>query len=87
MAENTASTIIINKREEIKINGVESVKQLNETDACVVVSGDELFIKGENLRADKLSVETGELVLNGKINSIKFEEKREKQGLLKRILK
>ena len=87
MTQSNVSNIVITNRQSIKINGVDGVTMLNETDATVLVGGDNLKISGEDLKADKLSVETGELVINGKINSLKFEEKREKQGFFKKIFK
>ena len=87
MPENKNSNITLANREVLKITGVEGVTMLNSTDACIVVCGENLIIKGEDLKADKLSVETGELVIVGKISGLKFEQKHEKQGVLKRIFK
>lgn len=81
------SNITINDRSIIKVTGVEGVVNLTENDACVIVCGDKMVIKGKDLKAEKLSVETGELIISGLINSLKFEEKKEKQGLIKRIFK
>lgn len=87
MLENNKSNISLINRSNLKINGVMGVTSLTETYANIIVCNDTLVVHGENLKAEKLSVETGELILVGTIISIKFEEKKEKQGLLKRIFK
>ena len=88
MQENTKNfNLILENKNYLKLSGVEGVINLTETDASVIVCGQVLEIKGLNLKAEKLSVETGDLCISGIINSLKFEEKREKKGLLKRIFK
>lgn len=86
MAEGKQS-IILEDKKLLKLGGVENVISLSETDAGVIIGGEMLLIKGNNLKAEKLSVETGELVLTGEVYSLKFEHKKEKQSLLKRIFK
>ena len=87
MSEINKSSILIYDRASIKLTGVEGITSLNETEASILICGDKLNIKGENLKADKLSVETGELLIVGKINCLKYEEIHKKQGFLKKILK
>lgn len=79
--------IILEDKSLLKINGVEGVINLTETDASIIICNEILEIKGLNLKAEKLSVETGEMVIAGNINSLKYQEKKEKKGLLKRIFK
>lgn len=84
--ENKQSILLENKN-YLKITGVESVINLTETDVAVLVDNELLIIKGNKIKAEKLSVETGELVLTGDFNNIKYENKKEKQGFFKRIFK
>lgn len=83
----TKQCIYLENKNYLKINGVESVITLTETDSSVVLNGEVLAIKGSNLKAEKLSVDTGELVITGNINSLKYETKKEKQSFFKRIFK
>lgn len=84
--ENKQSLLLEN-RNYLKITGVKSVVNLTETDVAVLVDNEMLIIKGSKIKAEKLSVETGELVLTGDFNSFKYETKKEKQGFFKRIFK
>ena len=85
--DNSKSNIVLINRTDLKITGVGGVNNLTETNASVILGNDILLIKGENLKAEKLSVESGELVIEGTINSLNFENKKEKQSLIKRIFK
>ena len=88
MIENNKNQcIVLENKSILKVNGVEGVVNLTDQSVSVLVNGETLEVKGSNLKAEKLSVETGELVLNGNITSIKFEEQKEKRGLIKRIFK
>lgn len=80
-------TILLENKNYLKICGVESVINLNETDVAIMLCGEVLVINGTDIKADKLSVETGELILTGNFTSLKYEAKKEKQGFLKRIFK
>jgi len=81
------SFICLENKSNLKICGIDDVVAITENDVSVVVAGEILNVKGANLKAEKLSVEDGEIVIVGNINSLKFEEKKVKQGLFKRIFK
>ena len=87
MPETKNQCLILEDKSILKINGIDSVIALNETDCSVVINNETLCIKGTSLKAEKLSVETGELVLVGTINMIKYEQKHEKKSFFKRIFK
>lgn len=87
MTEIKKQTILLENKNVLKINGVDSVISLTETDVGIVIGGEVLVIKGTDIKAEKLSVETGELILTGNFLSLKYEVKKEKQGFLKRIFK
>lgn len=71
----------------LKISGIENVINLTDTQICVTISGEILEVKGYNLQAEKLSVECGELIVNGNITSLKYQEKKDKLPIFKRIFK
>ena len=79
--------VLLENRSYLKITNVEGVVSLTENEANIIVGESILNVKGSSLKAETLSVETGDLVLTGIVNSIKYEDKKQKQGLLKRIFK
>lgn len=86
MAEKN-HTLVLSEKNNLKITGLENVISITENEANVVVNGEILNIKGSEMRADKLSIEQGEMIITGNINSLKYEHKKEKQGFFRRILK
>ena len=79
--------ILLEDKSYLRITGVDGVISLTETDASVLVGDEILEIKGQNLKCEKLSVELNELVLLGNIFYLKYQEKKEKKGFIKRIFK
>ena len=80
-------SIQLDNKSYLKIIGIESVASLTETFANVIIESEILEIKGNNLKCEKLSVDTGELIIVGQIYSICYKEKPSKKSLLKRIFK
>lgn len=84
---NKQNLVIITNRNELKITGVEKVTGFSETAITLNISNQTMTVLGEQMHAQKLDVENGELVVMGLINSIKWDTKKEKIPLLKRIFK
>lgn len=74
----TIQNIILENREKLKITGVKDV--LSFDDLIVILETDlgMLTIKGENLRINKLSLDTSEVNIDGTINSLNYSEKTAK---------
>ena len=80
--------VIIEERKRVFISGVRDVDSFDEN--AVRAYGDlgEIIIKGEGLHIENLSVESGELLIDGKINSVEyFEETKSGKGILHKIFK
>ncbi len=67
--------IILENREKLTISGVLDV--LSFDDQIVIVETDLglLTVKGENIRINKLSLDTTEIIVEGKISSLAYSEK------------
>lgn len=80
-------TLILEDKSCLKITGVEGIINLTENDASILVCGEILEVKGNNLKTEHLSVESGNLIITGNIISLKYQEQKEKKGFIKRIFK
>ena len=70
-------------REHLTVTGVEDVERFDESG--VVMSGI-LVVTGEELHIGKLSLEGGELFVDGRIDSVSYEDAPARQGgLLSRL--
>lgn len=67
-------------REKLTVSGVEDVERFDETGIVMTTSAGTLVITGEELHIGKLSLEGGELHVEGRIDSIAYEDGPQSQG-------
>ncbi len=79
--------LCLEDRKTLIVKGASRVVSSTSTQAVVEVSDSNLVISGTNIEVTKLDLENKEVVFGGKINSLKYTQKTEKQGLLKRLFK
>ena len=61
-------------RERLTVSGVEDVERFDENAIVMSTCVGTLIITGENLHIGKLSLEGGELKVEGRIDSLEYEE-------------
>lgn len=71
MEENN---IVIENREKITISGVTDVLSFDDQIIIVETNLGLLTIKGENLRINKLNIDTSDFSLNGKIAGLSYSD-------------
>ncbi len=79
--------ITIFNRNEIELIGANKVTASTQKEAVVELENGVAVISGENLEVVNLNLESKEVKFTGIITGVKFEHKKEKIGLLKRIFK
>ncbi|NLU23382.1 MAG: sporulation protein [Clostridiales bacterium] len=74
-------------REKLTVAGVEDVERFDESCIVMTTSAGELVVTGEQLHIGKLSLDGGELHVDGRIDSISYEEPTRERGgsLLSRL--
>ncbi len=73
-------------REKLTVSGVEDVERFDESMIVMSTSAGTLVVSGENLHIGKLTLDGGELHVDGQIDAISYEEQRYgKGGLLGRL--
>ena len=79
--------VILEQRERLVISGVEEVARFDEETVVLTTSMGELEIQGEGLHIEKLSLDGGELHVDGSISALIYETQRqESSGFLRRLL-
>lgn len=71
MEENN---IVIENREKMTISGVTDVLSFDDQVIIVETNLGLLTVKGENLRINKLNIDTSDFSLNGKISVVSYSE-------------
>ncbi len=79
--------VTILDRKEIEILGATRVIASTAKEAVIEIEGGIMTVSGNNLEVTKLDLDNREVKFSGQINNVKFSDKREKVGLLKRIFK
>jgi len=73
-------------RERLTISGVEDVERFDETGIVMTTSDGVLTVMGENLHIGQLSLDGGELHVDGRVDSISYEDgETSRGGLLRRL--
>lgn len=61
-------------RRKLTVSGVEDVESFDENAVVLQTVGGLLVLRGSALHIDKLSIEGGELMVTGRIDSLVYEE-------------
>ena len=67
-------------RERLTVSGVEDVERFDENGIVMSTSAGTLIIQGENLHIGKLSLDGGELHVDGRIDSVSYEDLGDGRG-------
>jgi sporulation protein YabP len=67
-------------REHLTVTGVEDVERFDETGIVMSTSAGTLVVTGEDLHIGKLSLDGGELHVDGRIDSVTYEDDRQSGG-------
>lgn len=82
----SAHRLELTGRERLTVSGVEDVERFDETGIVMSTGAGMLVVTGENLHIGKLSLDGGELHVDGRIDSISYEEGgTERDGFFQRL--
>lgn len=72
--------LILEGRKKLTLTGVSDVDSFDDRTVVAYTSYGELTIKGKDLHVSKLSLESGELSLDGEISSMVYSDSHETSG-------
>ena len=82
----TSHQLTLEGRERLTVSGVEDVERFDESTIVMSTTAGTLVVSGENLHIGKLSLDGGELHVDGQIDSLSYEEQSAgRGGLLGRL--
>ena len=87
---NAVQNLILENREKLSISGVLDVLSFDDQVVIVETELGLLTIKGENLRINKLSIDTSEVIVEGEIYNLAYSENdldKKSSGFLNKIFK
>ncbi len=75
-------------REDLNVDGVVSLGSYDEKEIIMETEQGMLIIKGESLNIKQLNLEQGNIIIEGIVRGMNYEdEQRQRKGLLERFLK
>lgn len=77
--------VIIEGRARATISGVEDVESFDENSVTMRTSRGTLVLSGSGLRVDRLSIDKGELNVEGQVDSMEYLDDSERRGFWARL--
>lgn len=78
--------ITLEERERLCVTGVEEVESFDENSIVMLTTGGCLVVRGLNLHIEQLSLDGGQLKVEGQVESLTYEDDRGvRGGLLARL--
>lgn len=71
---NMPHHLILDNRRQLTLSGVSDVDSFDDTIVTVYIDGGELTVKGNDLQIVRLSIETGEMQIDGRIESMTYTD-------------
>ena len=88
---NVIQNLILENREKLSISGVLDVLSFDDQIVILETELGLLTVKGENLRINKLSLDTAEVIVDGEIYQLGYSEKdlekKNNSGFLNKLFK
>lgn len=87
---NTIQNLILENRSKLSVSGVLDVLSFDDQIIIIETELGLLTVKGENLRINKLSIDTSEVIVEGEVNSISYSAKdldKKNESFLGKIFK
>ena len=87
---NIVQNLVLENREKLSISGVLDVLSFDDQVVIVETELGLLTVKGENLRINKLSIDTSEVVIEGEIYNLVYSENdldKKTTGIFNKIFK
>ena len=81
--------VMMEERSSLTVSGVSDVERFDENEIVMSTSRGTLVVTGENLHIEKLSLDGGDLKVEGDIDALTYEDDRREKGgsLLARLLR
>lgn len=80
--------LVLENREKLNVSGVLDVLSFDDQIVMVETELGLLTIKGENIRINKLSLDTSEIIVEGEIDSLTYSnkdlDKKERWGIVRK---
>ena len=74
LPSQAAHHILLEGREELTVSGVEEVESFDENTIVMLTVKGTLVVRGEDLHIEKLSLDGGDLKVEGSVDALNYED-------------
>ena len=79
--------IILESRSKMSVSGVENVDSFDDCELVILTSQGSLIVSGSNLHIDSLNLDTGDLLVDGLVTGLVYEETVPSSSLWAKLFK
>ena len=79
MNTNIIQNLVLENRKKLNVSGVNDVLSFDDQVVMVDTELGLLTVKGENIRINKLSLDTAEVIIDGDISSLSYSQNKQEK--------
>ncbi len=80
MNTNIIQNLVLENRKKLNVSGVNDVLSFDDQVVMVDTELGLLTVKGENIRINKLSLDTAEVIIDGDISSLSYSQNKQEKS-------
>lgn len=87
---NIIQNLVLENRKKLSVSGVNDVLSFDDQVVMIDTELGLLTVKGEDIRINKLSLDTAEVIVEGEISSLSYSQNKQEKGagkILSKIFK
>lgn len=85
--KNTLHRLALEQRRRLTISGVEEVESFDENSVLMQTKQGQLLVQGSALHIEKLSLDGGEVLIQGEVDALTYEEDSAQGSFLSRLFR
>ena len=87
MDETNSHRLNLDQRNHLTVSGVDEVESFDESAIRMTTRGGDLLVRGRGLHIEKLSLDGGDLLVDGTVDALIYQEPEEAASFLSRLFR
>ena len=87
MDETNPHRLSLDQRNRLTVSGVDEVESFDESAIRMTTKGGDLLVRGRGLHIEKLSLDGGDLLVDGTVDALIYQEPEEAVSFLSRLFR
>lgn len=87
MDETNPHRLDLDRRNRLTVSGVDEVESFDESAIRMTTKGGDLLVRGRGLHIEKLSLDGGDLLVDGTVDALIYQEPEEAASFLSRLFR